>query len=154
MSTKRWRRFLTVQDSLVSLKKIWMAHEVSSKDNRKYVNYQVFLKTAKNSIRPIGKISQWMIVLMRWQNSAFWLHFHNNVLLEVGKTGCLTSSCSFSWNTSFPREELLLVFLAQTHKCCEGLSGVLTFRVHMWGKNSSLQTNTCFSGDYSLDPDY
>lgn len=31
---------------------------VNSKDNRKHVSYQVFLKTAKNSVLPIGKISQ------------------------------------------------------------------------------------------------
>lgn len=50
-SNMRWRRFLTVQDSLVSLKKIsWMVYEVNSKDNRKNSRYQVFLKTAKNSV--------------------------------------------------------------------------------------------------------
>lgn len=74
MSTKRWGRLLTVQDSLVSLKKIlWMAYEVNSKDNRKHGSYQIFLKSAKNSVLHFGKIIQWMIVLMRWCTSAFWL---------------------------------------------------------------------------------
>lgn len=116
-------------------------HEVNRKDSRKHISYQVFLKTAKNSVLPFGKISQWMIVLMRWQNSAYWLHFHDNVLLELGKTGCLTSVHSAEIPSSL-ENSCCCAFLSQTHKCCEGLFGVLTFRVHMWGKNSSLQTNT------------
>lgn len=155
MSTKTRGRFLIMRDSLVSLKKIlWMAYEVNSKDNRKHGSYQIFLKTAKNSVLHSGKVSQWMIVLMRWCNSAFWL-FHDNVLLELGKTGSvLPQAVHWAEIPSSLEKSCCFSFLAQTHKCCEELFGVLTFRVHMWGKNSSLQTNSWFPGDYSLDPDY
>lgn len=39
-----------LQDLLVSLTEIiWTAYEDNSKDNRKHGNYQIFVKTTKNS---------------------------------------------------------------------------------------------------------
>lgn len=60
------------------------------------------------------------------------LCFHDNVLLEPGRTGSVLPQAVHSAEIPSSLEKSYYCsFLVQTHKSCEGLFGVLTFRVHM-----------------------